>query len=41
MAIQILRALSAATTVVAVDTAADKLEIARQMGADHALVPGD
>jgi propanol-preferring alcohol dehydrogenase len=41
MAIQILRALSAATTVVAVDTAADKLETARRMGADEALLSGD
>ncbi|MFE7778704.1 NAD(P)-dependent alcohol dehydrogenase [Streptomyces sp. NPDC057445] len=41
MAIQILRALSAATTVVAVDTAADKLEIANRMGADEALVSGE
>ncbi|MFJ3660047.1 NAD(P)-dependent alcohol dehydrogenase [Streptomyces sp. NPDC090119] len=37
MAIQILRALSAATTVIAVDTAADKLETAKRMGADEAL----
>jgi propanol-preferring alcohol dehydrogenase len=41
MAIQILRALSSATTVVAVDTAADKLETARRMGADEALLSGD
>ena len=41
MAIQILRALSAATTVVAVDTAADKLENAKRMGADEALLSGD
>ena len=41
MAIQILRALSAATTVVAVDTAADKLETAKRMGADEALLSGD
>ncbi|WNO76879.1 NAD(P)-dependent alcohol dehydrogenase [Streptomyces sp. AM8-1-1] len=41
MAIQILRALSAATTVVAVDTDAGKLEIAKSMGADEALVSGD
>jgi propanol-preferring alcohol dehydrogenase len=38
MAIQILRALSAATTIVAVDTAADKLTIARRMGADEGLL---
>ncbi|MER7985209.1 NAD(P)-dependent alcohol dehydrogenase [Streptomyces noursei] len=41
MAIQILRALSAATTVVAVDTDAGKLETARRMGADEALPSGD
>src|SRR5262249_10827608 len=34
MAIPVLRVPSGATTVIAVDTAADKLEIARQMGAD-------
>lgn len=41
MAIQILRALSATTTIVAVDTGPDKLQTARQMGADEALVSGD
>ncbi|MGW0881794.1 NAD(P)-dependent alcohol dehydrogenase [Streptomyces sp. NPDC002671] len=41
MAIQILRALSAATVIVAVDTAADKLETAKRMGADEALLSGD
>ena len=41
MAIQVLRALSAATTIVAVDTAADKLEVARQMGADEGLLSND
>jgi alcohol dehydrogenase, propanol-preferring len=41
MAIQILRALSSATTIVAVDTAEDKLTIARRMGADEALLSGD
>jgi len=41
MAIQILRALSAATIIVAVDTAADKLEVAKRMGADEALLSGD
>jgi propanol-preferring alcohol dehydrogenase len=41
MAIQVLKALCAATTVVAVDTSADKLEIARKMGADEGLVSGD
>ena len=41
MAIQVLRALSGATTIIAVDTAADKLEIAKRMGADEALLSGD
>ncbi|KIZ16753.1 NAD(P)-dependent alcohol dehydrogenase [Streptomyces natalensis] len=41
MAIQILRALSAATTVVAVDTDAGKLETAKRMGADEALLSGE
>ncbi|MGY4983007.1 NAD(P)-dependent alcohol dehydrogenase [Streptomyces sp. 900105755] len=41
MTIQILRALSAATTVVAVDTDVGKLETARRMGADEALLSGD
>ena len=41
MAIQVLRALCAATTVVAVDTSADKLEIAKKMGADAGLFSGD
>jgi alcohol dehydrogenase, propanol-preferring len=41
MAIQVLNALCAATTVVAVDTSADKLKIAKQMGADEALISGD
>ncbi|MFG2881125.1 NAD(P)-dependent alcohol dehydrogenase [Streptomyces sp. NPDC048297] len=41
MAIQFLRALSAATTVVAVDSAAGKLETARRMGADEVLLAGD
>ena len=41
MAIQILRALSSATTIVAVDTAADKLETAKRMGADEGLLSGD
>jgi alcohol dehydrogenase, propanol-preferring len=40
MAIQILRALSTATTVVAVDTSADKLTTATRMGADEGLVSG-
>ena len=41
MAIQLLRALSSATTIVAVDTAEDKLAIAKHMGADEALLSGD
>lgn len=41
MAIQILRALCATATVVAVDTAADKLETATRMGADEVLLSDD
>src|SRR5580692_1664107 len=41
MAIQVLRALSGATTVIAVDTSAEKLAIAKRMGADEVLVSGD
>ena len=41
MAIQVLNALSGATTVVAVDTSEDKLKIAKNMGADEVLVSGD
>jgi len=41
MAIQVLKALASATTVVAVDTSADKLEIAKTMGADEVLISGD
>jgi propanol-preferring alcohol dehydrogenase len=41
MAIQVLRALCAATTIVAVDTSADKLEIAQKVGADLGLFSGD
>jgi propanol-preferring alcohol dehydrogenase len=41
MAIQVLRALAAATTVVAVDTSEAKLAIAKRMGADEVLVSGD
>lgn len=40
MAIQVLRAISGATTIVAVDTALDKLEIAKRMGADEGLLSG-
>jgi alcohol dehydrogenase, propanol-preferring len=41
MAIQVLRALSGATTIIAVDTSADKLEIAKRIGADEALLSSD
>lgn len=41
MAIQLLKALASATTVVAVDTSTDKLKIATRMGADEALISGD
>jgi len=41
MAVQVLRALSAAATVVAVDTSPEKLEIARKMGVDEALISDD
>ncbi|MEU2335432.1 NAD(P)-dependent alcohol dehydrogenase [Streptomyces sp. NPDC006654] len=41
MTIQILRALSAATTVVAVDIDPGKRETAMRLGADEALLPGD
>ena len=40
MAIQVLKALSAAATVIAVDTSPAKLETAKKMGADEALVSG-
>ena len=40
-AVQLLKALSGATTVVAVDTAANKLETAKQMGADETMISGD
>lgn len=41
MAIQVLKALTSATTVVAVDTSSDKLTIATSMGADEVLISGD
>jgi propanol-preferring alcohol dehydrogenase len=41
MAIQVLKALSAAATVVAVDTSPAKLETAKKMGADEVLISGD
>ncbi|MGY5138575.1 NAD(P)-dependent alcohol dehydrogenase [Streptomyces nigrescens] len=41
MAIQMVRALSAAATVVAVDTDAGKLETAKRMGADEVLLSGE
>jgi propanol-preferring alcohol dehydrogenase len=41
MAIQVLKALSGAATIVAVDTSAAKLETAKKMGADETLMSGD
>jgi propanol-preferring alcohol dehydrogenase len=41
MAVQLLRTLSSATTIVAMDTAPDKLTIAKEMGADEALISGE
>jgi propanol-preferring alcohol dehydrogenase len=41
MAIQVLRALCTATTIVAVDTSADKLATAKKLGADEGLLSGD
>jgi alcohol dehydrogenase, propanol-preferring len=41
MAIQVLKALSAAATVIAVDTSPDKLATAKKMGADEVLPSGD
>jgi alcohol dehydrogenase, propanol-preferring len=41
MAIQVLKALSSAATVIAVDTSAAKLETAKKMGADETLISGD
>jgi propanol-preferring alcohol dehydrogenase len=41
MAVQLLRTLSGATTIVALDTAGDKLETAKQMGADETMISGD
>jgi propanol-preferring alcohol dehydrogenase len=41
MAIQVLKALSGAATVIAVDMSTAKLETAKKMGADEALVSGD
>ena len=41
MAVQLLRTLSGAATIVAVDTSVDKLETAKQMGADEILLSGD
>lgn len=41
MAIQILTALSPATMIIAVDTAVDKLEVAKHMGANEVLLSGD
>jgi propanol-preferring alcohol dehydrogenase len=41
MAIQLLRALSGATTIVAVDNSPGKLETAKQLGANEGLLSGD
>jgi propanol-preferring alcohol dehydrogenase len=41
MAIQAVKALSAAATVVAMDTSPAKLETAKMMGADESLASGD
>jgi len=41
MAIQVLKALASATTVVAVDSSQDKLAIAKSVGADEGLLSGD
>jgi alcohol dehydrogenase, propanol-preferring len=41
MAVQILKAVSGATTVIAIDSAVDKRAAAVAMGADEALEPGD
>ena len=41
MAIQVIKALSGAATVIAVDTSAAKLETAKKMGADETLMSGD
>jgi propanol-preferring alcohol dehydrogenase len=41
MAIQVLKALAGATTVVAVDTSSDKLKSATNVGADVTLISGD
>jgi propanol-preferring alcohol dehydrogenase len=41
MAIQVLKALTAAATVIAVDTSTAKLETAKKMGADETLVSGN
>jgi propanol-preferring alcohol dehydrogenase len=40
MAIQVLKALCSAATVVAVDTSSDKLDVAKRFGADEALISG-
>ena len=41
MAIQLLRALSAAAMIIAVDTASSKLETAKRLGADEGLLSDD
>jgi propanol-preferring alcohol dehydrogenase len=41
MAVQLLKTLSGATTIIALDTSADKLKTAKQLGADETLISGD
>lgn len=41
MAVQIIRALSSATTIIAVDQREDALRLASQVGADHTVASGD
>ncbi|MGO8917820.1 MAG: NAD(P)-dependent alcohol dehydrogenase [Stellaceae bacterium] len=41
MAVQLLRTLSGATTIVAVDATAEKLAVAKRMGADETLLSGE
>jgi propanol-preferring alcohol dehydrogenase len=41
MAVQLLRTLSGATTIVALDMSAEKLKTAKQLGADEPMLSGD
>jgi propanol-preferring alcohol dehydrogenase len=41
MAVQLLRTLSGATTIIALDMSADKLKTAKQLGADETMLSGD